>query len=320
MNFWRKVFGVQGYEAQTVSPVPVPSDEVREYGKMSNAGATLRKYCQQGWLDVIKDRKQRVIGFWIAQRPPLEAEFQCLPMLTTRKKSDTALQDESFQIIPNRHDARGGYFVMFTETRSPAERMLALKSCHWQSGTPNPTSPAEIDVMTQTLRFACPTCGLLNYYQQAAIRDRWGAMVLCRQCGQIAHVPAMYKHKHPCETLPITGSVVVPIGDFRMWYLAHPMYVPEHAEMYGSYGLWGYCAACKYHYASVVLAIFPVAAMRCRSLCQAHAGKAARDLQALWDQACPACGEMNLLALLIAIPQDVQEALQSARKRRCPCP
>jgi cytochrome c-type biogenesis protein CcmH/NrfF len=48
----------------------------------------------------------------------------------------------------------------------------------------------------------------------------------------------------------------------------------------------------------------------------AHSEKSRQDFEALTEKHCPRCGNPDLLAIMVAVPQYVRDALNNEKKKR----
>ena len=118
----------------------------------------------------------------------------------------------------------------------------------------------------------------------------------------------------------------VPIAQFSDWALAHPsLRTPDaklrpDAEFHGNYGLWGICAGCHHQYASTVIAawtswggkLFAGATV----VFNANAEKSREDFEALSKGKCPHCGSPDLIAIMVDVPKDIRDGINSEKKKR----
>jgi hypothetical protein len=315
MALWRKLFGSR----QGVATTPSSGESGPNLKEKMDAAATVIRYRHEGWLDLVRDGSGEAVGFWLERHPGETLLPSFLKMAAASEKLaqgtyiSIALGD--YRVVPNSFDDRGGHYVMIGPARAPGEQVASLQSVRWIKGESNPKSP-HVERFTrgvQGVRFACPTCKLPNYCYDSALADDAGAMVECGHCGNVAHVPAAYKSQTTSEELEIRGCAYIPIADYRDWFFAHPCYSSGNAEDFGSYGLWGYCAACKHEFAGTVLASFPVASMARGLVFNANSPASAMDMRGLLDGQCPDCGTPDLLALMIEIPFSVRDKIARAR-------
>ncbi len=208
------------------------------------------------------------------------------------------------------------------EDKSPSQ---AQRPASWPKGQPNPVSKSVIRIFP-FVRFLCPTCSTPNNVIINDIPDVSGVLVKCDGCGDVSHVPAAYKTQADVSGLAVHGSIRVPIAEFNDWMLAHPSFLTSDAhvhpdvEFHGNYGLWGICAGCHYQYASTVVAasyawggdLFEGATV----MFNAHSEKSALDFEALSKKECPSCGNPDLLAIMVDVPQYVRDAVNAEKKNR----
>ncbi|HEV7670049.1 MAG TPA: hypothetical protein VGS22_16130 [Thermoanaerobaculia bacterium] len=316
MALWKKLFEKR-VSSSTHSASGEPEADIDE---QIDAASTVMGYRDEGWLKLVCDAAGQVVGFWLGRDPGKNLLPSFLKMAAVSEKLDEAsyisISLGDYRVVTNTFDERGGHYVMIGPARAPGEQIAPLESVRWRKGEPNPKSD-HVERFTegvQGVRFTCPTCRLPNYCYNIA--EDAGAMVQCGHCGNIAHVPAAYKNARTTSQLEIRGCSYVPIAEFGDWFFAHPYYSSSNAEDWGSYGLWAFCASCKHRFASTVLAIFPVASRAGGLMFNANSPASAKDMQGLLGGKCPACGNSDLLALMVEIPPSVREKIDRERRRR----
>ena len=201
------------------------------------------------------------------------------------------------------------------------------KPLDWSKGQPNPKSKSVARFgrggPSSGVQFLCPACTTENRVFDKDISDVSGANVSCDVCGTISHVPMAYRMQSDISGLTIHGSVRVPIAEFSDWVFAHPSFltsdrkhVHPDTEFHGNYGLWGFCAGCRHQYASTVLPTYYSLIPGTRTLFNAHSEKSRQDFDALIEKHCPSCGNPDLLAIMVDVPQYVRDALNIEKKKR----
>ena len=195
------------------------------------------------------------------------------------------------------------------ETASKEYKIPQLESFKWEQGAMNPcTYSICISKSTDnSIEFKCPTCRFPNIISLNDIDDESGALYICEYCKNISHIPTESKMENEYSKLAIFGSVYMHINDFGKWLFFHPLFSRDNVDVYGSYGLWIFCASCEYQYTPSVL---PAFIFHCHGLnieLNTKTQKSTKDWNALHNGACPSCGSPYLLSLLVPIPQIILE-------------
>jgi len=207
---------------------------------------------------------------------------------------------------------------MFGQTLAPSETVPLLESFRWRKGEKNPASTF-VDIIEDinTTQFSCPTCHSPIFCEHSKIADDVGANVVCGLCGNISHVPSTLKDRNGLSQALVYGCVFVPISEFGEWYDSHPVFETllhnRESEILHSYGLWAFCAKCKHQYKSSVLAVFPLFKATQGGFFNANTQESAKDMKSLMDGHCSSCGDSNLIAVIVDIPQHMREVLPPAK-------
>jgi len=284
-----------------------------------NASATVIVYKQKGWLDNVIDDDGAITGFWLAHPQPNETERAFLRMAAANEKVDEAsyisISLGDYRIVENNEDSKGGVFIMFGGAKAPNEVIPPLDTFTWKKGKPNPKSDNVLMFKEgiEGVRFSCPTCGLPNYCFFNDLNVESGALVACGHCGNISHVPGDFKTKTCPSDLIVNGCVYMSIDNFSDWFYAHPHFSSDNAEIYGSYGLWAFCAKCKHQYSSTVLPMFPISDQAGGFMFNARTQESADDMNGLINRSCPSCGTSHLLSLMIPIPERIMTTINERR-------
>ena len=310
----------------SISITKLGEENINEFiDSFATSFTTVAAYERKGWFEVLKEGSSEVIGFWLRHLPPQDRQQSILKVVAASKKltdSSISISLGDYRVVPNDHEDKGGCFVMIGTARAPTENVLPLESFRWQNGEPNPSSKQVIRFKHENVfsgvKFLCPTCSLPNICFDENIADTVGVLVDCRHCGNVSHVPTAYRTQADVSALAIRGGILVPISEFGDWFFAHPSYSSKDAELYGSYGLWGFCAGCNHRFARTVLAMLPVFAQFKKGIFDfnAKSKESADDFESLTNNSCGNCGHPNLIALMVDIPQYVRQALEAERKRR----
>jgi len=326
MRFFKKLFGGGKSSDPQLPPVLTPTAELGEanINEMIDAAATVRAYKHKGWFEVLRDSGGEVSGFWLGHSQSQEREQSFLKMAAASEKLDRAtfisISLGDYRVVPNDHDSKVGCFIMIGTARAPTESVLPLGSVRWRKGEPNPVSKQVTrfrhENVLSGVKFLCPTCSLPNTCFDSNIADAVGALVQCRHCGNVCHVPTAYRTQRDVSGLAVRGGICVPIVEFADWFFAHPSYMSANAEIYASYGLWGFCAGCYHGYASTVLVMLPAFAQAKGVFFNAKSNESADDFKALTDKHCRSCGHSDLIALMVDVPQCVRDAVDAERKRQ----
>jgi hypothetical protein len=266
---------------------------------MIDAALTLKAYKKKGWFEVLRDGNRKVSGFWLGHplSPEREQSFVKAAAVSEDLDQDTFIPISfgDYRIVPNDHEIKGGHFVMIGTARAPTESVLPLGSFRWRKGDLNPASKQvarfRYGNVLSGVKFLCPTCLLPNSCSDSSIDEVVGVLVKCPHCVNVSHIPAAYKTHVNISSLAVRGGIIVPIAEFGDWFFAHPCYSSADVELYGSHGLWGFCAGCHHLYASTVLAMLPSFDLFKGVTFNAKSNESARDFNALRNHHCPDCGQ-----------------------------
>jgi hypothetical protein len=193
-----------------------------------------------------------------------------------------------------------------------------------QQGHANPIS-RNVNLDRVSVTFTCPTCSKEINVRRDAIADVVGKLIKCG-CGTISHVSSAFKTGTDASSLSIPSSVRVPIARLSDWMWDHEAFRTDDfqsrsgREYHSQYGLWGICPTCDHYYATAVLDWIPIASLDARGgatfIFNANSEESARDMEALVKQkGYPNCGDMDILAIMIDVPQYVREAIDAKKKQ-----
>lgn len=182
-----------------------------------------------------------------------------------------------------------------------------------EKGKENPKSP-EIRKNREktTLRFICPTCLLPLYFEIAKIEPVLGALLRCDNCGDISHIPGALRGEGETAGVVIRGSVSISIPELHDWYSAHPSFKRQleidDVEIFGNYGFWLFCEKCEHGYHGTLLQSLIMTKDLGINLVVLHNRGSERDMKGLTEGRCPSCGDTQLLAIMVDIPEYVLKA------------
>ena len=102
------------------------------------------------------------------------------------------------------------------------------------------------------------------------------------------------------------------IKEFCDWCCNHPVFLFQKEkgdiEILGNYGLWFFCAKCKYQFqGSILQAMFVTEALDMKVV-HIHTLASERELRGLQEGRCPACGNTDAAGLMTGVPTYVEEA------------
>ena len=181
----------------------------------------------------------------------------------------------------------------------------------WVPGSENPESP-EILVLDREERIAFPCTGCLQQlkFRIDMIEPILGALLICDTCGNVSFIPGSLRSRRLVSGETIRGGVLVPVRELRDWYEKHPAFLlqveRDDVGLLGNYGFWLFCAQCKHSFrGSVIQSWMHRHRNPTRFVFDVHDRESKGDLDGLQNGHCPKCGYLEVVGLMVKIPEYV---------------